>query len=124
MEAPGIKPKVISALMIHDRVVCDSVRESSRYAKVAVSKKALEMLAGLAPFEFRAEYGCNCKVGTGDEAGGAGNGAGDGAGGVNVMVDGDAEGGVTIVNGDEGGKFDGIMKWVDDVSKVEMGTAI
>jgi hypothetical protein len=62
MEAPGVKPKVISALMIHDKVVCDSVRESSRYAKVAVSKKALEMLDGLAPFEFRAMYACDCKA--------------------------------------------------------------
>lgn len=58
---PGAPSKVIAGVMIHDRVVADGVAESGRYAKVSASLKALELLKGLAPYEFRMRFGCDCK---------------------------------------------------------------
>lgn len=60
LDAPGAKVKVMSALIVHEKVVCHAVAASGRYAKLAASKKALSVLQGLAPFEFRREYNCNC----------------------------------------------------------------
>lgn len=61
MESPGAKPKVISGLMIHENVVCHAVRDSGRYAKLAASKMALDHVHGLALYEFRERFGCDCK---------------------------------------------------------------
>ena len=60
LDAPGAKVKVMAALVVHDTVVCHGIAASGRYAKLAASKNALGLLQGLAPFEFRAKYGCAC----------------------------------------------------------------
>jgi endoribonuclease Dicer len=60
LDAPGAKVKVMSALVVHEKVVCHGIAASGRYAKLAASKKALSLLQGLAPFEFRAQYNCFC----------------------------------------------------------------
>jgi endoribonuclease Dicer len=60
LDAPGAKVKVMSALVVHEKVVCDGIAASGRYAKLAASKNALSLLQGLAPFEFRAKYNCAC----------------------------------------------------------------
>jgi endoribonuclease Dicer len=58
---PGAPCKVVAGFVLHDRVVCHATSQSGRYAKVKASVKALELLQGLAPFEFRQRYGCDCR---------------------------------------------------------------
>jgi endoribonuclease Dicer len=42
--------------------------QSGRYARVRASEAALQKLDGLAPFEFRARYRCDCtQEGSDDE---------------------------------------------------------
>jgi endoribonuclease Dicer len=60
IDAPGATPKVMAALMVHGQVVCDAISANGRYAKLAASKKALSLLQGLAPYEFKAKFGCAC----------------------------------------------------------------
>lgn len=60
LDAPGARVKVLSALVVHKKVVCDAIAASGRYAKLAASKNALSILQGLAPFEFRSKYNCSC----------------------------------------------------------------
>jgi endoribonuclease Dicer len=60
MESPGTKPKVMAGLIVHETVLCHSIAESGRYAKLRASKKALEELKGLAPYEFRNKFRCDC----------------------------------------------------------------
>lgn len=56
----GSKPTVIAMVIIHSQVVAHSQAESSRYAKVNVAKKAVQLLDGLPVPEFREKYGCAC----------------------------------------------------------------
>lgn len=65
--SPGSPPKVIAGVMIHDKIVADGVAESGRYAKIKASSTALKLLQGLAPFEFRMKFGCDCKPSMNDE---------------------------------------------------------
>lgn len=70
-EVPQLDPatKVIAAaVMVHDEVIAEGTAVSSKYAKLKAASNALELLRGLAPFEFRAKYGCDCKA-EGDEDG-------------------------------------------------------
>jgi endoribonuclease Dicer len=66
-ESPGSQPKVIACVLIHETVLCYSVAESDRYAKLRVSKKALGELEGLAPYEFSDRFGCDCVSSMGEE---------------------------------------------------------
>ena len=59
----GSKPQVMAVVMVHDQIVANYKCESSRYAKVGAAKRALEILKGLPLPEFRAKYGCQCRVG-------------------------------------------------------------
>ncbi|KAF2739077.1 endoribonuclease dcr-1 [Polyplosphaeria fusca] len=61
---PG-KRNNVAMVLIHNKVYFDSVGESARYAKVRAAHKALEALEGLAPFEFRRLYNCDCPDVTG-----------------------------------------------------------
>jgi endoribonuclease Dicer len=63
---------VIAVVMIHDRIMASSVGKSGRYARLRVANQALEKLDGLAPMDFRATYGCGCKVSTGEVLGSSG----------------------------------------------------
>ena len=49
--------------MIHNEIVAEGTASSTKYAKVAASKNALEQLQGLAPFEYRIRYRCDCSDG-------------------------------------------------------------
>lgn len=53
--------KITAAVLIHQKVIETSTGESSRYARVRVSKKALQRLDGLTIEQFREEFHCNCK---------------------------------------------------------------
>lgn len=53
---------VVAVVMIHDQVMASSAGKSGRYARLRVANKALEKLDGLAPFDFRARYRCDCKI--------------------------------------------------------------
>lgn len=58
----GSPPVVVVGVMVHGVFVADATARSSRYAKVAASKRALERLEGLPRAEFRREFGCECGV--------------------------------------------------------------
>lgn len=48
--------------MIHDAPPIGEWRaKSGRYAIIKTALKATEELEGLAPYEFRAKYGCDCR---------------------------------------------------------------
>ncbi|KUJ06389.1 uncharacterized protein LY89DRAFT_603411 [Mollisia scopiformis] len=57
----GSKPTVIAVVIVHGKVVADAQAESSRYAKVAAAKKAMNALSGLPLAEFRANFSCDCR---------------------------------------------------------------
>ncbi|KAL9000121.1 MAG: hypothetical protein Q9169_001196 [Polycauliona sp. 2 TL-2023] len=50
----------VAVVMIHGEVIASGSAANSKNAKVKASEKALEKLRGLAPFEFRAKFGCGC----------------------------------------------------------------
>jgi endoribonuclease Dicer len=57
---PGKGKAVAAMVLIHDKVHFHSMGQSGRYARVRASEAALQKLDGLAPFEFRARYRCDC----------------------------------------------------------------
>ncbi|PVH77250.1 ribonuclease III [Cadophora sp. DSE1049] len=57
----GGKPTIVAMVIVHGKVVADAQAESSRYAKVAAAKKAMNLLSGLPLTEFRETYVCDCK---------------------------------------------------------------
>ena len=65
--APGMEPKHIAGLVVHQTVVADAISSGTRYAKARASKHALDKLQGLTPKAFRAKYGCDCRPQDGGE---------------------------------------------------------
>ena len=59
----GAAVRIIAVVMIHDQIIAEGTASSSKYAKVKASSNALAMLEGLAPFEYRIQYRCNCTEG-------------------------------------------------------------
>ncbi|EME40959.1 hypothetical protein DOTSEDRAFT_56023 [Dothistroma septosporum NZE10] len=53
---------VVAVVMIHDKIVAHSSGKSGRYARLRVANRALAVLDGLAPFEYRARFECECRV--------------------------------------------------------------
>ncbi|MCJ1399859.1 Dicer-like protein 1 [Xylographa trunciseda] len=67
----GTPIRVIAVVMIHNEIIAEGIAASGKYAKLKASSKALEMLTGLAPFEYRIQYRCDCsdkKTEDGEEA--------------------------------------------------------
>jgi endoribonuclease Dicer len=65
----GMQPLFWSGVMIHDSEpigVCKA--KSVRYASQRAASKAVEELEGLAPYEFRAKFGCDCREEIADES--------------------------------------------------------
>lgn len=56
----GGLPRNVAVLMIHDKIVADGEANSGKNAKVKASQMALEDLRGIAAYEFRTRYGCDC----------------------------------------------------------------
>jgi endoribonuclease Dicer len=54
--------RVVTALMIHGKVAVCGAAASSRYARVAMAKKAGKILEGMARDRYREEYGCDCHL--------------------------------------------------------------
>ncbi|KAI9723933.1 MAG: hypothetical protein M1812_000651 [Candelaria pacifica] len=63
----GSPIQVIAALMIHNEVVAEGRAASGKNAKVKASSNALEKLKGLAPYEYRMQYRCDCSSKAVDE---------------------------------------------------------
>ena len=57
----GTNNRVMAVVMVHFQIIADAESSSSKYAKIKASHKAREMLEGLAPWEFRKKYSCDCK---------------------------------------------------------------
>ncbi|KAI9732109.1 MAG: Dicer-like protein 1 [Cirrosporium novae-zelandiae] len=57
---PRYQGKVVAAVIIHDQIVADGEAASGKNAKVKASEKALRVLEGLSPREFRENWGCEC----------------------------------------------------------------
>lgn len=60
---PGAVGPSLAVVMIHDTVVAEGQASSGRYAKIRASANALAVLKGLAPFEYRSQYRCDCEGG-------------------------------------------------------------
>lgn len=60
----GSAGDVIAGLMIHDHPTPIGAwrAKGGRYAKEKSAKAALEELSGLAPYQYRAKYGCDCNT--------------------------------------------------------------
>ena len=71
--------RVVAVVMVHFRVVAEAEAASGRSAKVRASQAALELLDGLAPWEYRRKFGCDCKEGVAEDAYGE-EGGGEAAG--------------------------------------------
>ena len=66
----GMQPLFWSGVMIHDHEPIGVWRaKSGRYSNIKAAILAVEVLEGVAPYEFRAKYGCDCREDTegGDE---------------------------------------------------------
>jgi endoribonuclease Dicer len=58
----GMQPLFWSGVMIHDSGPIGVWRaKSGRYANIKAAVKAVEELEGMAPYEFRAKFGCDCQ---------------------------------------------------------------
>jgi len=58
----GMQPLFWSGVMIHNSDPIGVWKaKSARYANIHAANKAVEELEGLAPYEFRARFGCDCR---------------------------------------------------------------
>lgn len=71
----AITKKVMVGLIIHTTVICGDVSKSVKYSKMRVASAAYEELRGMAPYEFRKKFGCDCTVKNGVHDPQAGDGA-------------------------------------------------
>lgn len=58
----GNKPQLFAFVMVHDQIIFEAQGESGRYTKIKASKKAMEILEGLSPREFRDKFNCDCML--------------------------------------------------------------
>lgn len=57
---PGKGEALAAMFMIHNKVRFHDLGTSGRYARERCSKKALQALEGLPPYEYRKKYDCDC----------------------------------------------------------------
>jgi endoribonuclease Dicer len=57
----GDRPRIFAAVMIHGESVAEEIGTSTRYAKVRASEKALEVIGGMLPTDFRLRFHCDCR---------------------------------------------------------------
>ena len=58
----GLQPLFWSGVMIHEAAPIGVWRaKSARYGNIKTAARALDELEGLAPYEFRARFGCDCR---------------------------------------------------------------
>lgn len=60
-------PMNMAGVMIHDKIIAHATASSGKNAKVRACKVALGILEGLAPFEYRLRFSCNCNLTKGTE---------------------------------------------------------
>lgn len=68
--APFSTGLVVAVVMIHDEIIADASASSGKNAKVKASEKAIRLLDGLLPFEFRRRFCCDCEAIVEDSGGG------------------------------------------------------
>ena len=56
----GTPVRVVAVVMVHGQIIAEGEASSGKYAKLKAAKDALDLLQGLAPFEYRGQYGCDC----------------------------------------------------------------
>ena len=56
----GSAVRVVAVVMVHNEIIADGESSSGKYAKLKASSNAVQLLQGLAPFEYRMQYRCNC----------------------------------------------------------------
>jgi len=71
----GNAAQAITGLMIHNEVIAGDVSKSVRYSKLRTALKAADELQGIAPYEFRRKFGCDCNVKSNGDAGDTVDGA-------------------------------------------------
>lgn len=59
VNAPG-KKEVVVVVMVHQQIIAHDRGKSARYSRVRAAKLAMEALDGLAPYEFRETFRCEC----------------------------------------------------------------
>ena len=57
----GTTVRVVAVVMIHNQIIAEGLASSGKNAKIKASSNALGILRGLAPFEYRSQYRCNCE---------------------------------------------------------------
>lgn len=58
---PGQETKIIAGVMIHNEVAANGRASTNKAAKARASAAAIKLIEGLAPHEYRAKYGCDCR---------------------------------------------------------------
>ena len=58
---------IVAVVMVHDHIVSYTKGKSGRYARPRVATKAIEVIEGLVPYEFRSNFLCDCHVKGGGE---------------------------------------------------------
>ncbi|KAF2083173.1 dicer-like protein 1 [Saccharata proteae CBS 121410] len=58
--AMGGPVKCVAGVMVHGKVVAEGFASSGKNAKIKAALRALDLLEGVAPFEFRRRFGCGC----------------------------------------------------------------
>jgi len=61
LAADGISKRIVSTVSVHGTMVGHGKANSSKVAKTIASDSAYKEMQGLAPWEFRLRYACDCK---------------------------------------------------------------